>query len=558
MKDIIVNAFVDYLNSLHNGNAANQNAIGEMQISSPFFGVTQVKRPLVNFIKNKVERGEFIILTGHAGDGKTTLLAQIFDELGYKQDKLFPSADVSCGSEMTVHYIKDFSELTKTEQDAELRSCFTRQGTSVLIANTGPLLRAFSDLDDNDYEASLLDVMDSPSGGYITVEDLGKAFILNIARVDNTDFIKPYLTNLIADDNWIECTYCSCAEKCPIYFNRNILAERISRASDFIEKVYIWLQEYDRRATIRQITAHLTYSITGGLNCVSVANHCSDTWRSRFLFSNLFFGCEGVHPKAGAKQIRGIQLVNNEKFDTRPTSVDYDLFNKNQYNLFFPEELACVFDDTFNKQRYSDAGAVQTILKRAFLFFGHSNKETERKQGEETFSKWFDLYLRIRRNGEKPKESFKKSICSAINTLFVGEILEDSVDHIDLTLRRNNEQTSNVQLLSGRISIDNISLKSDPYETVSGEKQYHLVLIVKNTKYRISLPLLNYFYEIYRGIIITDIDPMLSNGIDSLKAQLLSSYPMSYDEDEVPLVFLSGNKWVKRKLIIGEHSIDHE
>ncbi|MEF9880016.1 MAG: hypothetical protein RR975_11415, partial [Clostridia bacterium] len=75
---------------------------------------------------------------------------------------------------------------------------------------------------------------------------------------------------------------------------------------------------------------------------------------------------------------------------------------------------------------------------------------------------------------------------------------------------------------------------------------------------RITLPLLNYFYEIYRGIIITDIDPLLSNGIDSLKAQLLSSYSKATDENEVPLVYLSGNRWVKRKLIVNDHSIDHD
>ena len=557
MRSTSVNTFVDYLNSLHNGNAANQNAIGEMQISSPFFTSTQVKRPLVDFIKNKVVNGEFIILTGHAGDGKTTLLAQVLEALGYKQDELLPSADIDCGSQV-IHYIKDFSELTREMQDTELFSCFHRQGTSILIANTGPLLRAFSDLDQNDYEAELLDLMDLPSGGYINVDNIGKAFLLNIARVDNTDFIKPYLGNLVAKCNWSDCEQCPYAHKCPIYFNRNMLAEKLTRASEFIEKVYIWLQEYDHRATIRQITAHLTYSITGGLNCAAVANHCADTWRYRYLFSNLFFGCDANRLRGGAKQIRGIQLVNEAKFDAKPTSVDYDLFNKNQYAYFYPAELARVFEDAFIKHHHSDAGVVQAVLKRAYLFFGQSTAEKDAAQTKETFSEWFDVYLRIKKNGEKPKEVYKKSICNAINTLFVGETLDDTADHIDLTLRRNNEQTSNVQLLSGRISTDNISLKCEPYDTVSGQKQYHLVFSTGKVNYRINLPLLNYFCEIYHGIIITDIDPMLSNGIDSLKAQLLSNYPASYDDNEVPLVYLSGNKWMKRKLIVGEHSIDHD
>lgn len=70
MNTAVVNPFVDYLNSLHNDDASNQNAIAEMQISSPYFDTTQVKRPLVDFIARRLSNGDFVILTGHAGDGK--------------------------------------------------------------------------------------------------------------------------------------------------------------------------------------------------------------------------------------------------------------------------------------------------------------------------------------------------------------------------------------------------------------------------------------------------------------------------------------------------------
>lgn len=551
------NPFVDYLNSLHNGNTANQNAIGEMQISSPYFATTQVVRPLVEFLKDKVQKGCFIILTGHAGDGKTTLLAQVFEALGHKMTVLESSGDVDCGT-ATVHYIKDFSELTKEQQDSELTACFHREGSSVLIANTGPLLGAFNRLDENDYESILLDAMDKTSGSTLSISNYGDVFILNIARVDNTDFIRPYLNNLLDWNHWSECESCACAAKCPMYINRNLLLERYERSASFIENVYTWLQEYDHRATIRQITAHLTYSITGGLNCLSVERHASDDWRYRYLTSNLFFGCEGVRFRGTAKQIRGIQLVNDEAFDQKPTSIDYDLFTKQEFKTLFPTKLAEIFDNAFCQHRYCDPSEMQTILKRAFLFFGQVDSEKSHIQQKETFSEWFELYLRICRNGEKPKEYLKSAICTAINALFVGELLGESADHIDLTLRRNNEQTSNVQLLSGRVSIDNVSLKTVPFDTVSGQKQYKLMFSTGNVSYQIRLPLLNYFYEIYKGIIITDIDPVLSNGIDSLKAQLLSDCAKASDPNEVPLVYLSGSRWLKRKIIIGAHSIDHD
>ena len=550
------NAFVGYLNSLHNGNPANQNAIGEMQISSPFFTTTQVKRPLVDLIKDKILDGEFVILTGHAGDGKTTLLFQVLNLLSGHLQTLQSVADAICDP-LPVHYVKDFSELTHEQQDIELSAGFMRKNATVLIANTGPLLAAFRRLDETDHESELLDMMDKSTGGQIVIEGIGKAFILNIARVDNTDFIRPFLNNLIKKSNWIPCMSCPNAGKCPILFNQQVLTDSFDKAAGFIEKMYIWLQEYDHRVTIRQITAHLTFAITGGLSCAYVEKHSTQTLKYRYLFSNLFFGYEGIHSLSSANQIRGITLVREAGFDQKQTCMDYSLFSKTDYSPYFPSHLSILFSEAFGQHRHSDPSLMQAVIKRAFLFFGLPAHGHDNTDGE-TFSEWFDLYLGIRNSGIKPKEAVKRAICGAIHTLFVGETLENGDSEIDLTLRRNNEQTSNVQLLSGFISISNVSLICEQIETVDGTKRYRLVLKTDKLSYPISLPLLNYFNEIYHGVIMTDIDPMLSNGIDSLKAELLAKHAAVLDGNVIPLVFLSGNKWVRRRLVIESHSVDHE
>ncbi len=549
------NPFVDYLNSLHNDHAANQNAIGEMLIGSPFFGETQVKRSLIAFLKSKVENGEFIILTGHAGDGKTTLLYQVLEAAGYHLTKLQPSEMLT--GEHPILYIKDFSELTHEDQDEKLSACFSTPGAAALIANTGPLLDMFKRMYGQQYESPLLNAMDSPCGMTVDVPGTGKAFLLNIARVDNTDFIRPYLQNILAERHWRECRGCPCAARCPIVFNQSVLSNDFDQVSDVIEKMYIWLQEYDRRATIRQITAHLTFMITGGLSCSKVEHKCSERSQFQYLASNLFFGCEQMKRLKGASQIRGIQMVNEAGFDQKTTLMDYELFNRNDYYLYYSQDIAALFKTAFVDHHYCDTESRQMILKRAYLFFGMQG-ENRTRQENYIFSEWFKPYLEITRKGVKPKDQLKNGVCKAINTLFVGESLEDRIDHIDLTLRRNNEQTSNVQLLAGRIQVDDVKLKAAQFETVSGNKQYKLTLCVKDLEFSISLPLLNYFNEIWRGIIITDVDPMLSNGIDSLKAQLLSHCSSSVSSDEVRIVYLSGDRWKKRTLVIGEHSIDHE
>ena len=117
----MTNSFVAYLNSLHNDQSSNQNAIAEMHIKSPFFSSTQVERPLISYLCDQLKNEKFVVLTGHAGDGKTTLLAQVLDELGVPQPELLKKGTVDCG--FTLRYIKDFSELTAEEQKQELQEC---------------------------------------------------------------------------------------------------------------------------------------------------------------------------------------------------------------------------------------------------------------------------------------------------------------------------------------------------------------------------------------------------------------------------------------------------
>lgn len=78
------NGFVDYLNTLHNEQANNENALAEAQQNNPYFKKVKVERPEAQYITNRIETGEnacLMILTGHAGDGKTTLLFQVLEKL---------------------------------------------------------------------------------------------------------------------------------------------------------------------------------------------------------------------------------------------------------------------------------------------------------------------------------------------------------------------------------------------------------------------------------------------------------------------------------------------
>ena len=80
--------YIDYVNSLHNYNAQNENAYGEKNVDSPYFEEVMVRVGLCDYIKDNLTEKEphIVILTGHAGDGKTSIMYQVLTDLGAECD----------------------------------------------------------------------------------------------------------------------------------------------------------------------------------------------------------------------------------------------------------------------------------------------------------------------------------------------------------------------------------------------------------------------------------------------------------------------------------------
>ena len=73
-----INPFVSYMNTLSNASAGNENATAENQIGNEFFAKIHVQNPVTEYIYERlVINRENVILTGNAGDGKTTIAAEI-------------------------------------------------------------------------------------------------------------------------------------------------------------------------------------------------------------------------------------------------------------------------------------------------------------------------------------------------------------------------------------------------------------------------------------------------------------------------------------------------
>lgn len=73
------NNFIDYLNSTNHISGDSTGALAEKQVKSEYFEKVKINRTLGDLIYESVvnKKHEVFILTGHAGDGKTSILAQV-------------------------------------------------------------------------------------------------------------------------------------------------------------------------------------------------------------------------------------------------------------------------------------------------------------------------------------------------------------------------------------------------------------------------------------------------------------------------------------------------
>lgn len=544
--------YIMYLNSLHNYNAQNQNAYGEKNVTSPFINDVMVKVRLCNFIYERLNSNQphIIILTGHAGDGKTSIMYQVLKDLGLDFDVNEKISDISLPSGKVCRCIKDFSELADEEKTSILSDVmeFPKQDKFVfMVANTGPLINTFGELFDNDDEKErakikLIDAMDNNTGRINDIMEY-KITVINVATVDNTYFATEFLDKLIQDKLWNKCKQCSKKEYCHIYRNKELILKNKKQVFDFITMHYVWMTEYGKRLTIRSMTEQLAYMITGGANCEEVVHEEP----YKYMFSNLFFGYIGTKENNKALSILAVKEAQKCMYDNKRLRTDELLLVNREYSVLFGKEITEILKNAEVKNAYVTGWT--EFLRRTYMFTNIVTDESVIEGDyEDIFSKQFRRFLALRNGETTPAKSDANLICDALSMIYIGTTNNDQ--QIPLTLSRKSGIAQNVQLIKGTLPTRYIKVVQDKTKDSlfnKGRERYVLKLEVnKNVlECELSLPLLDYFEELKNGIISTNIDPQLSHGVESLKAELSKEMDVS-ENDSFEMIILrnNGNKHV--------------
>lgn len=549
------NPFVKYLNGLHNYNAQNPNAYGEKNIESPYYAKTVVEMDVCDHIIQSLTSVEphILVLTGHAGDGKTSLMYQVLSKFGINPDFSTPIVEVPLSSGRVCCCIKDFSELSD-EKKLEIMHkivSYPEQGKHVfMVANTGPLINTFGRLFDDAEKAEkakmrLIEAMDS-NKGEVTIINSFPLLVINVAAIDNTAFPSKYLSNIIVDELWQACESCSKKNYCHICRNQRLIKNNRTKVLDFLAKYYIWETEYGHRLTIRSMTEQLAYMLTGAMECDDII----PMDLHKMLFFNLFFGYVGTLQNPQAQNILAVKLAHDNYFDSKRLRADEDLIIRRCYESLFSDEVVSIIHQAEKTSMFIRGWDEE--LRRIYFFLNNVPDDTWRRDTEDIFSKQYMMYLDVRNGDNKPYKAQKTLIVDALRMMYLGTVISNS-NTIPITLSKESGIAQSVQLVVGELNVNDIEIVSKPDSAMNAEKKNLILRVQKREEIMLSLPMVDYFEELRNGVISTNIDPQLSHGIESMKAQLLKV--VFSDNDDLEIIILNNNGYDKKSIVIEDGMI---
>ncbi|WP_156802028.1 hypothetical protein [Desulfurispora thermophila] len=542
------NEFVDYLNTLSNTTAANENALAESQLNSRFFSRVRVVHPLESFITEQLMNGcGRVVLTGHAGDGKTTLAFAVLQKLGLTVRQLkwrqeFPA--------QRLVVIKDMSELPVEQRGQVMQELWQEEEWRYLVvSNTGTLLEAVGWLEKNlpqyGLKKKLLDGL-LADGPYRLAE---RIMIINAGSIINIDPALEVLKRMLEPQNWFDCQQCIHGQHCPVFYNVRLLQQGWDTVRQRLWLLYRHLYEYGCRLTMRQMVAHLAYALTGGTDCRQVAGMVLNSHRAALrgrLFFNRFFGDDGQKEDGAAGQLYAVRRLRQAGYGQilQPALEQRLWLTEDRSWTDYPlaDELGREIVDTCTKSYNSrEKAALRRQMRRLLYFWGtrweEAGGEGERA-AEDFIAKFLDspaLFDYLQMMSEKSDHyrekirEYKRKVGHVLQEYFAGSCLAENEKREDIYIPLSRpDRPVPVLFLLARYFLDDFDLELRKTFEVGKYKRRALFLFLKDKPelcLELSLPFMDYVARRHRGEMTADLSAFYANRLQRFKAQLIKHYP---------------------------------
>lgn len=552
-----INNFIGYLNSLHNLSAGGANALAESQALSRYFTELYEPFPLVERLKSllteTIER--VVILTGHAGDGKSTVAVDVFKEMEQipassplsRPLKEFEEVATSAGK-LTI--VKDMSELSSQERRARLAQSFEPGGSWLIISNTGPLVNSLVGYAKQqglgDIESRTLRALDAPVDvsalSANELKDFGKPLlILNMTRLDNVALGARLLTKLVRHSGWNQCSECAIESFCPIAVNRRALLESGLVTEDRLRWIYRRINEYEQRVTLRQMLAQLAFGLTGGLGCAEAMSEVTATTSpgvdrataalQGIIFSEGFYGYRRGKRHRGAESLLAVRLLRQSQIGG-PVAANFEqAFAQDAGGgwAILPPALSHLAALWQKRAGEPEGVPARASLRRMALMFGtpRSDRNEEaalfldsmlRSPSVREFDSWQKLgEFAVSRSEQKRLRSGCLNVIREAFSGFSSGQFGEGLDNLYLTLRRPDRAVVQLtQLIIAEFPFRDFDLEFDPVCRSLQLAYRHAPVSLK-----LPLPLLDFIRRRDQGEVSSGLSPIQLVQLDRFQAELL-------------------------------------
>lgn len=576
-KPAHTNSFVSYLNSLHNVGAAGANALAESQALSRYFAELYEPFAVVEDVINALtaKRECVVVLTGHAGDGKSTVALDILKRLrGLPPLQPLDQAlkerenieNVGDNDSQNVTIVKDMSELSADLRLEWLEDAFNSTGSWLIVSNTGPLLNSLEDFSKRRHvvgniESKILqqlnlDYVVGQLDDHRLTEFPKDLVIVNMTRLDNVTGGARLLTKMVDHSGWQSCEGCEIQHVCPLLLNRNALAATGTVAEDRVRWIYRRLTAYEQRLTLRQMVAHLAYSITGGMTC-SEAKKAVDNATGEgiekgtkgleeILFSEAFFGYHKGAPAQKAGRLRAVQLLRREVFGG-PVGTNFarDLREgQGSKWAMLPKSLEPL--SKILAERAGEAAGVRWRFAQRRLFYIFGSISHEKKLQAEVFLDGFLQSARLRdydswiQNDDlslslggkaRLKSACLNVLLEAYSGFSSGQFRSEQ-DRLYLTLRRPDRAVvQSTQLVMATLSFRDFELRYD-----SARRTPLICFTGANICLGLTLPLLDYIEARHAGDLGSELAQIHMAQLEWFRSRLLEASANQNELGEIQLL----------------------
>ncbi|CAB1082273.1 hypothetical protein D1AOALGA4SA_9902 [Olavius algarvensis Delta 1 endosymbiont] len=368
-----------------------------------------------------------------------------------------------------------------------------------------------------------------------------KFTIINVARMDNTETAVKLFDNLLEADHWGSCRTCRYKNFCPIAINIISISNVKEIVRERVFYVYRLLFEYGQRLTMRQISGHLSYALTAGLDCQKIsllAEQVPAQETSDFLFFNRFFGYNGNSLDSEAVRLSAISKLVPLEMGAKPyTPIERQLWIKESRNLpNLPKSLEKIF---FTIKKTAKIGKDDTSpsrhrqqIRRMFYIFGDFQKNNisyiNSFIDSQMLIKFLDWQSENINTVNLYMEDLKRKVLHVLQEQFSGLQNPENYNYhyLFITLKRNSiELRQTAQIILAKIPLSNFSLKIKKVNTKYKPYRYMLSLYESSSNESLDLELPFLDFVLLRGIgeIGQKLDVSYIDRLERYKSKLLES-----------------------------------